>query len=289
MSMRGISSCQGWGKEYCGKLVGSIVDPLTGIMYLTSGTKTDYGSKMLRRCVVRFVVKERSKEPSIVIDTMYPEYNKAVMKEFIAFLKEKTKNKFDIIDLENGLRSNVVIPTSEVVSNLDYEDRSYRDNEIDYDDETDDDKTGRELEKISDRIDNAVAKSFISCVKKLKLTDVPEEYKDTVRDIKNIKNKDVDYVNVLDDLRLWNDDLRYITKSEFKSDMEDVKKTLNNHMSDIWYGFFSPSKKTENIRKKIISEASKQVIPIIDKELAKLSKKSKSSKSKYAKIYSKYL
>jgi hypothetical protein len=290
MSMRGISSCQGWGKEYCGKLVGSIVDPFTGIIYLTSGTKTDYGSKMLRRCIVRFVVKERSKEPSIVIDTMYPEYNKAVMKEFITFLKEKTKNKFDIIDLKNGLRSNVVIPTSEVVSNLDYDCRSYRDNEIDYDDETDDetydDRTGRELEKISDRIDNAVAKSFISCVKKLKLADVPEEYKNVIRDV---KNKDVDYVNVLDDLRLWNDNPRYITKPEFKSDVEDVKKAINNHMSDVWYGFFSPSKKTENIRKKIVSEASKKVIPIINKELAKLSKKPKSPKSKYAKIYSKYL
>src|ERR1700691_2673713 len=66
MSMRGIESCQSWGRfgdyndydnympqnAHCRKLTGSIIDPCCAIIYITDHTPTQYGSKMLARAVV---------------------------------------------------------------------------------------------------------------------------------------------------------------------------------------------------------------------------------------------
>ena len=103
MSMRGITSCQSWGKEYSERLVGSMIDPFTGIIYLTSGSKTDYGSKMNHRCIVRFVVNRRKRRPNILIEKMYPSHNEVVLDQFISFIKEKTDNKFDIITYNKNI------------------------------------------------------------------------------------------------------------------------------------------------------------------------------------------
>ncbi len=102
MSMRGINSCQTWGGGNSTHIVGSIVDPFTGIIYLTNGGKfNEHGSKMIRRCVVRFVVDEKKKVPYLALERMYPAMEKGCLDAFIAFLKERTDNKFDVIYLDS--------------------------------------------------------------------------------------------------------------------------------------------------------------------------------------------
>jgi hypothetical protein len=54
MSMRGIKSCQSWGKTQSTCLIGSIIDPNMGVMYITDGKPyAKYGERMLARAVVR--------------------------------------------------------------------------------------------------------------------------------------------------------------------------------------------------------------------------------------------
>jgi hypothetical protein len=97
MSMRGIQSCQSWGGGYSHCLIGSVSDPFVGIIYLTSGGKfNEYGSKMMRRCVVRFVIDADKRKPFLLLDNMYPAEDTKILKSFTDFLKEKTNNKFDI-------------------------------------------------------------------------------------------------------------------------------------------------------------------------------------------------
>ena len=50
MSMRGITSCQKWSGKYKQALIGSLIDPFVGIMYLTSGSDVNgLGSRMMKR------------------------------------------------------------------------------------------------------------------------------------------------------------------------------------------------------------------------------------------------
>ncbi len=56
MAMRGISSCQSWHQSRKQHLIGSIIDPCCGIMYLTDGKANKYGVNMLHRSIVRYVV-----------------------------------------------------------------------------------------------------------------------------------------------------------------------------------------------------------------------------------------
>ena len=291
MSMRGISSCQSWGKEYCQRLIGSLVDPFTGIIYLTSGAKTEYGSKMLRRCVVRFVVNKRNKRPSLFVEKMYPDHNQAVMDQFIEFLKEKTKNKFSIYTYNDNCNiDNVVIPTSKTIFNLDVDERSYRDAEIDYEDEDEYECGGEACFSNCNQaeiIETGIEKSILSSIRKIKLTDIPENYKDKIKDI---KNDPCEIRCCIEDIDLYSNAPAYSTKSEFKNDLEDLKNQMDRKIQSILKDpdFLGQGKTTANIRQKITTEASKKIITIIDRELAKLSTK-KLSKSKYAKIYSKYL
>ena len=60
MSMRGIKSCQSWTGSYRERLTGSIIDPCCAILYLTDGSKTKYGEKMLARHIVRLVENNNS-------------------------------------------------------------------------------------------------------------------------------------------------------------------------------------------------------------------------------------
>lgn len=136
MSMRGISSCQTWGQGNSNHLVGSIVDPCTAIMYLTSGSNYEgKGPKMNRRCIVRFVVNGNDNIPSLVLERMYPSHNKEVANKFISILKEKTGNKFPIINCTSNFRNGVNkchIPLTPIVSKLDAEYQPYRDSAIQF-------------------------------------------------------------------------------------------------------------------------------------------------------------
>lgn len=55
MSMRGVRSCMRWGSKHHTHLVGSIIDPFCGIIYLTNRKRNKYGCLFKKRAVVRFV------------------------------------------------------------------------------------------------------------------------------------------------------------------------------------------------------------------------------------------
>jgi hypothetical protein len=97
MSMRGIKSCQRWDGEYPRCLIGSILSKFVGLIYLTSGVQAEpnagysnLGTKMMRRCVVRYAVDADEDKPCLLIDKMYPELDKDVLSLFINAIKSKT-------------------------------------------------------------------------------------------------------------------------------------------------------------------------------------------------------
>ncbi len=90
ISMRGISSCQGWGSSQSRGLIGSISSKYVGVLYITGGDPfNEYGSKMLRRAMVRFCVNKITKTPALLIDKVYPGDDLSVRSIFREFLKTK--------------------------------------------------------------------------------------------------------------------------------------------------------------------------------------------------------
>ena len=100
MSMRGIASCQSWDSDYPKCLIGSILDPFVGIIYLTSGAKQEHGTKMVRRCMVRFAINEKTMKPVIVLDRMYPSLDKSVRNAFITCIKKRLIDKYEVLYAE---------------------------------------------------------------------------------------------------------------------------------------------------------------------------------------------
>jgi len=94
MSMRGFTTCLSWTGDKSHLLQGTIDDPDTGIIYLTSNKKYNtYGSKMIKRCLVRFVVSETDKKPYLFLDKMYPSFEQNVLNVFI----QNLSGKFNVI------------------------------------------------------------------------------------------------------------------------------------------------------------------------------------------------
>jgi hypothetical protein len=90
ISMRGISSCQGWGSPQSRGLIGSISSKYVGVLYITSGDPfNEYGSKMLRRAMVRFCINKTTKKPALLVDRVYPGDDLSVRTIFREFLKTK--------------------------------------------------------------------------------------------------------------------------------------------------------------------------------------------------------
>lgn len=180
MSMRGISSCQTWGTGNSSHLVGSMVDPFTAIMYLTSGGKyNDHGTKMIRRCIVRFVVDEKKKVPFIAIERMYPSMEKGSLDKFIEFLKERTDNKFDIVYLPESRRYGMYVPMSKIVGALPPHEQPYRDSQIVY--KTDlNDIRGKIKEEITQKAENiyaTFASKTLTTMRAMKISPLPESSK----------------------------------------------------------------------------------------------------------------
>jgi hypothetical protein len=123
MSMRGIRSCQSWNDgEYSHCTIGSVIDPFVGIIYLTSGAKyNEYGSKMIRRCIVRFVINSKTNSPYLLLDNMYPNLDDDVLRQFKKFLKDKTDGKFEV-HYANNMSSDLVqhtyIPLTDIRKRL---------------------------------------------------------------------------------------------------------------------------------------------------------------------------
>jgi hypothetical protein len=145
MSMRGISSCQSWNGSYKRNLVGSMIDPYVGIIYIQDGARCPKGPRMKRRALVRYVVNYTTKKPALLLERTYPHTrNNGYAAEdtetpsiFKSFLEKKTKGAIDIITSPNGYS----IPNSKIVKAMsscgtfengnDYC-RSYRDSGIAY-------------------------------------------------------------------------------------------------------------------------------------------------------------
>lgn len=102
MSMRGIRSCQSWDGDYPRCLIGSILDPFVGIIYLTSGAKEEYGTKMIRRCMVRFAINEKTMKPVIVLDRMYPSLDQNVCDAFVSIIKSKLNEPYEVLYAEKA-------------------------------------------------------------------------------------------------------------------------------------------------------------------------------------------
>jgi len=143
MSMRGISSCQTWsadGTGYSSCLIGSILDPYTGVLFIEDpkSNKTVYGTKMVRRCLIRFLVREKNgkKEPFLFIDRIYPSstdlFIELVKKELSARIdpsipiETQTSLFADGIHRDGSAKCQPYIPYSEVSNKL----RKYEKNNL---------------------------------------------------------------------------------------------------------------------------------------------------------------
>lgn len=294
MSMRGIESCQSWDGEYAARLIGSIVDPFTGIIYLTSKNKdaTEYGSKMTRRCLVRFVVNQKNKKPFIFIERMYPNYNKAVSDQFVAFIKEKTNNKFDIKTYDKDyvvsgsvcVVSGSVIPISKAVSELDYEDRSYRDSEIDYEDESED---GMDCYDLASEI---IVPKIVSASRKIRFSEISDEnMKDCFRDFRNnygIRDE-LTYVFENDiNERISDRDSDGLLNKHIKELHDNIKETITEVMDDFMFQRCVDTADNKKLIKQVSENAAEMIKPILAKRLTKLSLSKRSTKN--APIYLKY-
>jgi hypothetical protein len=129
MSERGIKSCQGWEVQgHRDKLVGSLLDPYVGIVYIADKTphpRITKGATMLKRALVRYVYKHNggnSYSKSLFVERVYSNnpgplmtpngyYNNQdselsnTRKTFLTFLKQKTNSKIEIVygtDLSYG-------------------------------------------------------------------------------------------------------------------------------------------------------------------------------------------
>lgn len=198
MSMRGISSCQSWGQGNATHVVGSVVDPFTGIIYLTSGAKfNEHGSKMIRRCVVRFMVNEKTKIPFICLEKMYPAGDNSTLNEFIKFVKERTDNKFEVHYAPTTLvYNNSYVPMSKIVAKLTPYDQPYRDSGSAYKVDVNDDR-GRLRKSVEDKvfiISETVAAKVLSAARVIKIGTIPESSKKAFRSFRG-SNGGASYYN----------------------------------------------------------------------------------------------
>lgn len=112
ISMRGIRSCQGWKKSHKKCLVGTITDPCAGVIYITNGEKTTYGSRMLARAIVRYAVDKHTKKPIVVLEKVYisglkqSKYDKSntvyYREIFLNYLKNNVAKTISVISSEDN-------------------------------------------------------------------------------------------------------------------------------------------------------------------------------------------
>jgi hypothetical protein len=181
MSMRGISSCQSWGTGNSTHLVGSIVDPFTGIIYLTSGAKhAEYGSKMIRRCVVRFVVDENTKRPFIFLERMYPYHEESTLKQFVNFIRERTDKRFEV---RTGVIGRSYVPMADVVRQLPTSDIPYRDSGVAYKTDNNDPygMMKEQAEGHLNRFFQLLSTKVLAVARSVKIGSIPEASKEAFR------------------------------------------------------------------------------------------------------------
>ena len=139
MSMRGIESCQSWHCRRAHHLIGSITDPCCAVMYLEDEEDSlGYGSRMLYRTVVRYVIHEEF-GPYLFMEQVYPyEEDEAIVNGIntIFALELYKRSKMTVLYKgfalgSSNLKLSLMIPESEAVRANTYS-ASYRDSNIPY-------------------------------------------------------------------------------------------------------------------------------------------------------------
>jgi hypothetical protein len=91
ISMRGISSCQAWDRALSKALVSTLSSRYTGVIYLTTDAPfNEYGTRMIRRALVRYCIHKVTKKPALITDTIYPSYDVGSADLIAEFLTKKT-------------------------------------------------------------------------------------------------------------------------------------------------------------------------------------------------------
>ena len=215
MSMRGVKSCQSWDGEYKHCTIGSVIDPFVGIIYLTSGAKfSDKGSRMIRRCVVRFVIDGKSHQPYILLDHMYPSIDTATINRFKKFLKSKTGDKFDVQyapNSEHKTLQDTYLPLNDIRKKLKETNRtgtadpngdldaiaSYQDYKISDKASNKNDKHTVLYEKNSkkkaDHFVKDFQKAFSSAIEETDIEEFPDVLKSTISKLKGKGNRNFSY------------------------------------------------------------------------------------------------
>jgi hypothetical protein len=246
MSMRGITSCQKWDGQHKQCLVGSILSKFVGVMYLTSGVDFEangikFGSKMLRRSLVRYVVDAITNKPCIVIDKMYPEYDKDIAKVFIETLKSKTGlDVYYTTEITNELKV-LYTPREELRGKIEQRERSYLDTPIKYEEDLKVQSDANKEEMYNREI--AFFKNSFSIFLNNKFFDVIE-----ARDCSLEQYKILNNINISSSIHQFTDHLvtyifekvrntvsRSLSRTEFNRkylhDFFKVKKVVKNSLS----------------------------------------------------------
>src|SRR5258708_31572739 len=138
MSMRGDwSSCQRWEGEYPRCLIGSVLSKFVGIIYLTSGVmnsgnekngnRSNLGTKMMRRCVVRYAIDADECKPCILLDKMYTEVDKDVLAIFLSAISARTSLPvYYSQNLGNKMR-HIYLPSEKIKMDVSNREWSYQD------------------------------------------------------------------------------------------------------------------------------------------------------------------
>ena len=229
MSMRGISSCQTWGSGNSTHVVGSMVDPFTGIIYLTSGEKYgEYGSKMMRRCIVRFVVSKARKEPALMLERMYPDMSKPILDQFIAFLKERTNDRFNIVysaDRYSAHNVSYYVPMSSIIKSLPDTDQPYKDSGILYEvDQKDRDSLKETANNKLLAFYETFATKVMATARAMQIGGIPEGSKKGFRSLKGTSYPDYSYdiyLNLIEEV-----EYHFHPKKDSQPSLEDMKNVL---------------------------------------------------------------
>src|ERR1700722_3896680 len=277
MSMRGVSSCQSWNGEYKHCMIGSLIDPFVGIIYLTSGNKfNEYGTKMIKRCIVRFAISQKEKKPVIVLDNMYPEYDKKVVEQFISFLKEKSNNKFNVIYAPNSHSklNDVYMPLTDIRKKLqgfdakgnkhdDYDDyletiQSYQDYHIKNTKPEGKDKAAQLFYKNSRKKENHFIKNLGEHLSKaIKGADIATFPNPTRAAVKKLKGNDKNYWN---HSYVVNEAARTIAKNIIKSVDKESFTNSDTYMRRVYYSYFmNKNKIIETIKVKLSRDLNGQL------------------------------
>jgi hypothetical protein len=270
MSMRGISSCQSWDRgEYKHCTIGSVIDPFVGIIYLTTGGKfNEYGTKMVRRCIVRFVIDGKDNKPYILMDRMYPSDDAKVINQFKKFLETKTDKKFKVVYAEkmgSDLIKNSYLPLNPIRKKLretsrdgkakaydDYDAiQSYQDMRINNKAGNKKDKQAELFDKNSKKKENkfiqSFTKLFVEAMKNVPMAEVPRTIKPVIKSLKSKNN--YSYINSIHNVG------RILAKH--MADNVDKTQFTNSetYIRRVYYSFFNQrynvidKTKTELIKK----------------------------------------